>query len=706
MRQGPTLPGAALEPGDERVERIRGACAMWLGGVLVACAGTLIGATPEGAVVRVSALAVAAAATALALGLALPRLGRARLDAATVALTGVGSATLSLLCAWTGGLESGYLYLFFLPAIYAGCFFAPRARSLVLGLNAAAIGVVALASTAPTVSEAASALAVVFASSVASTALGAERRRLHEAELEARRLALADPLTGLHNVRSLREMASSHPLAPGTAVILLDIDAFKAVNTRYGHVGADRLLVEIGRGLLRAGDDRDCIARVGGDEFCVLTRDRSADEVDELAGRCAAAVRGARARAGLTGPDVSASVGVARWPDQGRTLDELAAAADAAMFAEKTRHAIADALVPQDGQAAAADGAEGADGGSGTEGHETKRTARSVVRGTAWLVGAAMGFAGAVTSDLPTWAFALCMAAFVPALAVGFVLVLARPADDHRIHRATAVLAVPCLFLGVAVTGGPSSPLLPLLLGPIALHAHQFGTRETFWRLVKATVVFASPFLYAPAATQPEHVMSFLVLVATAVTISVVIAHSKAAMQRAERRAREQARRDPLTGLYNRRAFVEEVRRRTAVLGGEQWIAVVDLDDFKRVNDVHGHMAGDVVLQRIGGALAATVRGDDFVARVGGDEFAIILSRYDRETSAALGTRLIAAVERAAAGAGYADCGVSATIGVAAQAAGATAVDAVTAADAALMRAKEAGKRRVSLHPAVQAAPA
>lgn len=697
-RDRPALPGADLEPVDDSAGRIRAACAMWLGGVVVSGTGMLIGATPADALPRVGALTFAAAVVTILLTRWLPRVRPARQQAACVGFTVVGIATLTVLCAWTGGLGSGYVYFFFLPAIFAGCYVTPRARTALLGANVAglaALGVLA----APTVVQAASALAIIVASTTASVALSAERRRLRAAETEARRLALADPLTGLHNVRSLREQAPSHPLASGTALLLLDIDGFKAANSRHGHTGGDRLLTAVAEGLLEAGDDRDLIARVGGDEFLVLTRDRSPDEVDALVRGCAEAVRRARARAGLEGPDVSASVGVARWPQQGRTIEELARVADAALLAAKTDRELAEALAPQPalaGGVAARDAAAGAHAAA----HDARRTGRSAVRGATWLLGAVMGSVGLAVSDLGGWLAAGCAAICAAAVVVGVVLLVWRPADDHPIHRVTAIVAVPALLLGVAFTGGPASPLLPLLLGPIALHAHQFGPRETVTRLVKATVVFASPFLYAPAAWEPEHVMSFLVLLGTAVTLSLVVGHDRRALLRAERTAREVARRDPLTGLHNRRAFAEEVGGRA----GRQWIAVVDLDDFKRVNDLHGHAAGDAVLQEVAAALLAGVREEDFVARVGGDEFAIILPRCDRATSAALGERLIAAVERAAADAGYGDCGVSATIGVAPQELGGAAADAFEAADLALMRAKDAGKRQVSLPAAVTAA--
>src|SRR5690606_18987776 len=86
---------------------------------------------------------------------------------------------------------------------------------------------------------------------------------------------------------------------------------------------------------------------------------------------------------------------------------------------------------------------------------------------------------------------------------------------------------------------------------------------------------------------------------------------------------------DPLTGLPNRRAW----ERRLSILRAEAarrhvplWLALVDLDDFKAVNDRHGMTRGDEVLARAGRALAAQLRRDDMVARLGGDEFGILLT--------------------------------------------------------------------------------
>ena len=87
---------------------------------------------------------------------------------------------------------------------------------------------------------------------------------------------------------------------------------------------------------------------------------------------------------------------------------------------------------------------------------------------------------------------------------------------------------------------------------------------------------------------------------------------------------------DELTGLLNRRGFNQAVERTLAAAKRHQekgLLAYLDLDNFKQINDTLGHEAGDVVLQHVAGVLTKNVRRTDYVARIGGDEFAVLFVR-------------------------------------------------------------------------------
>jgi diguanylate cyclase (GGDEF)-like protein len=105
-----------------------------------------------------------------------------------------------------------------------------------------------------------------------------------------------------------------------------------------------------------------------------------------------------------------------------------------------------------------------------------------------------------------------------------------------------------------------------------------------------------------------------------------------------------QARSDPLTGLANRRGLQAHVAALTAAGPGTLALVLIDIDQFKPINDRFGHIAGDRVLQRVSEVMATNVRSDDFIARLGGDEFLLLLPRSDQAAASKRAEDLAAAV--------------------------------------------------------------
>jgi diguanylate cyclase (GGDEF)-like protein len=171
-----------------------------------------------------------------------------------------------------------------------------------------------------------------------------------------------------------------------------------------------------------------------------------------------------------------------------------------------------------------------------------------------------------------------------------------------------------------------------------------------------------------------------------------------------------QASRDPLTGLKNRRRFEEDLRDELARChreGGRGALLMLDLDNFKQVNDTLGHPAGDRVIAGIADVLRARMRVTDVVARLGGDEFAIVLPRCDLDEAEEVAEAIAGAI-RLDASAGEGVPPITASIGVAAFGPGTDGRETVlSAADDAMYEAKRAGRDTVRVaSPVVSANPA
>jgi diguanylate cyclase (GGDEF)-like protein len=147
---------------------------------------------------------------------------------------------------------------------------------------------------------------------------------------------------------------------------------------------------------------------------------------------------------------------------------------------------------------------------------------------------------------------------------------------------------------------------------------------------------------------------------------------------------------DPLTGLANRRTWEDRLPAalREAAAGGEPLaVAVLDLDRFKTLNDTRGHGAGDRLLRELAARWLDAVRGRDVLARIGGDEFALLLHDCTEQGAVVLVERLRAGMPR----------GHTCSAGVAAWRQGDTAEALLGRADAALYAAKAAGRDRAAV---------
>jgi len=216
-----------------------------------------------------------------------------------------------------------------------------------------------------------------------------------------------------------------------------------------------------------------------------------------------------------------------------------------------------------------------------------------------------------------------------------------------------------------------------------------------WWELLRT----ASPMLVASSVL-------VVVLLGATLRMAVVLFRQQLLLQE---HLRDQARRDPLTGLANRRRFEEVLARageEAAGRGRALALVALDIDYFKRINDNWGHATGDAVLRALAAVCAQNVRGSDVVARLGGEEFAVVMPGAALADAVSLAERLRAAVEAMHcvpvddAGRPLADGGpvpVTSSFGVAeCQADGLASVDALLPlADRRLYAAKTGGRNRV-----------
>lgn len=281
----------------------------------------------------------------------------------------------------------------------------------------------------------------------------------------------------------------------------------------------------------------------------------------------------------------------------------------------------------------------------------------------------------------------------VAVVAVGFVLLVdalaARLVFGRTIFSLQIAGLLVLLFHSQGLKAGRGASLLGLgltaLLPPL---------------LAGAVAALDAAAVSRPFAAGPLQVLTFLVAISS--TLLATFGFFLMNKERSDRLSRTLAQFDELTGLPNRRQSLAILNQQVAAAhrsGQALTVLMLDIDHFKRVNDQHGHLVGDAALRHVARALASRLRQQDTAGRFGGEEFLCVLPA----TSVTGGVQLADAVRAGVAGLPFAlSSGQSLTLtlsaGVAALPPGgsSSAQDLISAADAALYRAKAAGRNRVA----------
>lgn len=219
-----------------------------------------------------------------------------------------------------------------------------------------------------------------------------------------------------------------------------------------------------------------------------------------------------------------------------------------------------------------------------------------------------------------------------------------------------------------------------------------------------ALTVVVLPLLGTPLS-RTALIMCVVITLFLAVPISI---HSSLQKERlretlerlseAHRLLEETARRDSLTGLANRGALFEALQAALEPSAKEGVLLMIDADEFKQINDRFGHAAGDRTLREIADAMRKTLRPDDFCARIGGEEFAVILPATTLAEAHVIAERLRDEIGRIRLKVrGGAQVTVSVSIGAAILRGGADASAVMRLADKRLYEAKKTGRNRTVL---------
>jgi len=305
---------------------------------------------------------------------------------------------------------------------------------------------------------------------------------------------------------------------------------------------------------------------------------------------------------------------------------------------------------------------------------------------TFYCLGTALGL---FPTDGGAWQLAVAWIAGYHVVHAGYVLAFrmrARPSGPVEVL--IPLLDVSCITAGWVAMGDPHSALWGIYLYALVGYARRiFGLDYAALASWIGLNVFAGRYLISLNGADSAfdgNLATMLVLAAAVAVLSSAIGNT---WRNAEREARRLAEVDPLTGIANRRSFLERLEELASDSAAEFSILMLDLDDFKRLNDEYGHLHGDEVLRQVARVIAGNLRADDRLARYGGEEFVVAMPGVDLHEMRVIADRLRMAIHETTP--------TSASIGCAAREPGETAHGVLRRADDVLLAAKRRGKNRI-----------
>lgn len=479
-----------------------------------------------------------------------------------------------------------------------------------------------------------------------------------------RGLSQTDPLTGAWNTRTLnarlREEAARDARGEfGTfGLLTLDLDAFKDVNDTLGHSTGDRVLVEVARAIERESEPSDLVVRRGGDEFTILAHHHSTRPIGQLRDRIARAINDTRANL-CPSIESGCSIGMVIH-EPGEKAVELQQRADDALHLAKVESHQRRGN-PVRGQAEVVQLFEsveivndhgrlhGAQPASALPSYDemVRKASWQMLAGTYALIALIVPLLGASGQSQSISRSAVYGVSLMASLAAIFCLTVGRKSQVASAVHMALIGTIALTILLVSQSGEILNATADLLVVPAMVAFYVVGRRAAFGYALFAMASYG----YLLSTTSYElslirTIQTSAVVLLVGVILPRALKQTRAACDESERLSGA----DPLTGLANVRRMKERLSEELArafTLGGYITVFMIDLDDFKQVNDRHSHSLGDRTLIEVAKAIQLEMRPYDLAVRRGGDEFMALVPHHGELNVEELEVRLATAIVHA-----------------------------------------------------------